>query len=797
MTETLLRDVRFALRTLAKAPTFTAAVVATIALAVGATTAMFAVVDGILLRPLPFPDSAETFVLCETNPRQGDFCGASPMNVADYARTAPSLDSAGVARPESFIARIGGETLGVHGAIVSPGFFQVLGTEALVGRLVEDRDMARGPNQAAVLSYEFWKERLGGDRGAIGRVVETDNGALTIVGVLKADAYFPGQTFAEIEVWKPLTASIDNVENRGWRGFTAIGRHKSNVSETVVTAELETVRAGLAAAYPEANKDWGLRIVNLRQQLVDNVDSTLWIFLGAVGFVLLIACANVASLLLVRATGRVPEFAVRSALGAARSRLAQQLVTESLLLSLAGGALGLVLAAWATTGFVALAPPTIPRLDEVAVDGRIALFAFLLSTAAALLFSFAPARQASRGDLSRTLTGQRGVAGSNTRLRSAFVVAQLALALVLLFGAGLLARSFGRLLQWDPGFDRAGVMTTWMMPPTGPTAGSVAAMERVRDEIASVPGVLGVALGSAGPLFGGVESGRLNVEGRTAADDSAPPVHWLDVSPHYFDTLGIRLLRGRQFSDTDVRGTANVALVNETLAQRFFPGQNPIGQRVEVDGHASEIVGIVADTRPLRPDQPTPPQLFWPIRQYPRGGAYLILRTTPGLGGVEKAVRARTASVNAAIQLSPMLGLDQRFERSVVSPRFNVLLVAAFALVAVALAGVGVYGVIAYALASRTRELGVRVALGATPGRLVRGVFLQGMTLGAIGIAAGCAGALALGRLLTSLLYGLPPADPLTLGAPPALLALVAAAACWLPARRAARVDPVVALAAE
>jgi putative ABC transport system permease protein len=796
MTETLLRDVRFALRTLAKAPSFTAAVVATIALAAGATTAMFAVVDGILLRPLPFPDSGDAFVLCETNPRQvGTFCGGSPMNVADYARTAPSLDSAGVARTEGFIATIGGAVVGVEGAIVSPGFFRVLRTEPMLGRLIEDRDMARGPNQAAVVSHAFWQQRLGGDRGVVGRVVETDNGTLTIVGILKADAYFPGQTFAEIEVWKPLTASFDNVENRAWRGFTAIGRRKPGVSETALSAELETVRAGLAAAYPEANREWGLRIVNLRRQLVDNVDSTLWIFLGAVGFVLLIACANVASLLLVRATNRVPEFAVRSALGAGRGRLAQQLVTESLLLSLAGGTLGVLLAAWATAGFVAVAPPTIPRLDEVGVDGRIILFAFALSTVAALVFGFAPARQASRSDLSRTLTGQRAVAGSHTRLRSAFVVVQLALALVLLFGAGLLTRSFTRLLRWDPGFDRAGVMTTWLSPPHG--SESVAAMERVRDEVAAIPGVRGAALGSAGPLFGGTETGQLAIDGRAEADAGAPPVHWMDVSPQYFDTLGIRLVRGRPFADTDVRAAAPVAIVNETFARRFFPGENPIGRRVSVQKHESEIVGIVSDTRPLYPDQPTAPQLFWPIRQFPRGGANLILRTTPGLAGVEKAVRERAASVNAAMQLSPMVTLDERFERNVVSPRFNVLLVAAFAFVAVVLAAVGVYGVLAYALASRTRELGVRIALGATPGRLVGTGFRQGMLLAAVGIAAGGAAALALGRLLTSLLYGLPPTDPLTFGAAVVLLALVAAMACWLPARRAARVDPVVALASE
>jgi predicted permease len=800
MIDMVLQDIRLALRTLAKAPTFTAAVMVTIALGVGATTAIFTVVDAILLRPLPFPDSEQAVVLCETNPAIGDWCGASPMNVADWARASRTLDSAGVARTEPLIVRASSENYGVIGGIASPGFFRVLRLRPMLGRLIEDRDMDRRTNHVVMVSNLFWQRRLGADLHVVGREIVLDEQPFTIVGVLPADAYVPGPV-DHVEVWKPLTASIDNVELRKWRGFRAIGRLARGASPAALRAELETIRAQLAKAYPEANRDWGLRIGGLRKELVGDVSRTLWIFLGAVGLVLLIACANVASLLLVRASGRAPEFAVRASLGARRGRLVQQLVTESLVMALGGGALGLLLAGWATSAFVALAPANIPRISEVGIDGHVILFTFMLSAVTAVIFGAAPARQASKADLNTVLRGNRATGGAGTRLRSALVVVELALALMLLVGAGLLIRTFDRLLRWDPGFDRAGLVTTWMLTPRGVGGGSaaVAVMERVRDEVVTVPGVRAAALGSAGPLFGGgPETGGLEIEGRPPfAPGEMPTVEWFDISRHYFDTLGVRVLRGRGFSAADTASAPPVAVVNDTMARRFFGGQNPIGRRVTVEEHPSEIVGVVADVRPLRPDQPTAPQIYWPIEQYRRLAAYLVLRTTPGIGGIEKGVRARAASVNAGIQISSFESIDQGLARSVVRPRFNMVLVAAFAAVAILLAAVGVYGVIAYAVASRTREIGVHIALGATPRRLVAAIVRRGMTLAAVGIAIGCAGAVAVGRLLSSLLYGLPATDPLTLTAAITLFALVACGACWLPARRASRVDPISALRVE
>jgi len=797
MGQTILQDLRFALRTLAKSPGFTAAVVATIALGIGATTAIFTVVNAVLFRPLPFPQSERAVMFCETNPSVGDWCGASPPNVADWARAARSLDSAGVARTEPFIGRDGSRAYGVDGGIASPGFFRVLRTRPALGRLLEERDMARGANHVALVSHAYWTERLQADRSIVGRVIVLDEQPFTVIGVLPADAYVPGGFLSAVEVWKPLTASVDRVDNRSWRGFTAIGRLADGASPAMLRVELDTIRAQLEKAYPEANVHWGLRIGNLRREMVGDVSTRLWIFLGAVAFVLLIACANVASLLLVRATGRGAEFAVRASLGAGRRRLVQQLVTESGAIALAGGALGLLLAIWATTGFVALAPSTIPRLGEVTIDARVVIFAFLLAAATAVIFGLAPARYAARATLSDALRGARLTRGTETRVRSALVVVEVALGLMLLVGAALLTRTFARLTQWDPGFDRAGLVTAWVLP-SSKVADPVNLMQRVRDEVAAIPGVRSAALGSGGPLFGGTETGGLSIEGRAPyAPADMPTIAWFDIGPHYFATLGVRFLRGRQFTPADDRAAPDVAIVNATFVRRFFQGENPIGRRVTVNDHAAEIVGVVGDVAPFEPSQPTMPQIYWPIEQYRRGAAYLLIRIAPGSSSVERAVQARASAVSAGMQVAPLVSLDERVSRRLVSPRFNMLLVGVFALVALVLAMIGVYGVVAHTVASRTREIGVRVALGATPGQVSAAVIRRGMFLVSMGIAAGCGGALATGRLLASVLSGLRAGDPVALGAAVFLFLAVSLLACWLPARRASRLDPTVALRVE
>ena len=799
MWNTLWQDMRFAVRTMAARPGFTAAVIVTIGLGVGATTSIFTVVNGVVLRPLPFPDSERVVMLCEPSAKTGSFCGASPMNVADWVRMGTALESAGVARGEGYIAQIAGETFGVRGGIASPGFFEVIRLRPEMGRLFEESDMDRGSNYVVLVSRRFWEQRLGADPAIVGRAVMLDGVAFTVVGVLPADAFIP--RLPGIDVWKPLTASVDDVEERSWRGFTAIGRMADGVGTTQLGVELETLRARLEQAYPEDNAGWSVHAVSLRQQLVGDTGRALWIFLAAVGLVLLIACANVASLFMVRATSRSAEFAVRASLGATRRRLLQQLLTESLFVSVAGGAAGLVLAIWATRAFLLLAPASIPRLSEVSIDARVAAFAFTLSALSAVFSGIASAGRATHGRLSGALGGTRQTQAAGGRMRSGLVVVELALALMLLVGAGLLARSFRQLLEWEPGFDRSGLAVSWMLPPgnvykTAPEL--VGVMERARAAVASVPGVRSAGLSSGGPLFGGGDGVRpLTIEGRAGEpDDEAPPVEWYDVDAHYFGTLGLAIVQGRDFAGSDSASAPAVAVVNETLARRFFPSERPVGRRVTVGEHTAEIVGVVADTTSFRPDQPTPPQIYWPIEQYPRGAAYLIMRAAE-VDGLEKTARARVADVDPRITLTAFMPLEDSFERGLTSPRFNATLVGVFAVIAVTLAAIGVFGVVAYTVASRTREIGVRLALGATPGGVVRQVVRRSMTLAAAGIALGLAGALAAGRLLESLLYGLPPRDVPTLLVTMAVFTVVALAACWLPARRAARINPISALRME
>lgn len=431
--DAFLLDLRFAWRTLLKAPAFSAAVIATMALGIGATASMFTLVNSIVLRPLPFSESDRVVSLCETSPRVEGWCVASPANVADWGDQARTLESAGVARTETFIAQGDEGSSGVRGAIASPGFFRVLRVGTAFGRVFEDRDMNRGANTVAIVSHGYWQRTLGGTSAAIGRTISLDGRAFTVIGILRADTYIP--ELGWVDVWKPLTASIDDVDNRNWRGFSAIGRLAPGASPADLRVELDVIGARLAAAYPASNAGWGIRAPALRDQTVGSTAATLWIFLGATAIVMLIACANVAGLLLVRATSRAPEFAVRASLGAGGRRLAAQLLTEGLVLSTAGGLLGLLVASWTTTTFVAMAPDSIPRLDEVSVDGRVVLFTVLLSAATAAVFGLAPARQASKPDLEATLKGRRHGDPRGTRLRSALVVVQIALALVLLVAA--------------------------------------------------------------------------------------------------------------------------------------------------------------------------------------------------------------------------------------------------------------------------------------------------------------------------------------------------------------------------
>ncbi len=796
--DTLRQDSLFALRTLRRNPGFSAAVVGTIALGIGANTAIFTVVDGILLQALPFEESERVLVLCETHEQVGDYCIASPPNVEDWDRASTTIATFGQARNWSFGINEPEGTRRLNAAIATPGWFPIHGVSAAYGRLFGPEDMAPGDNRVVILSHAFWNSRFGADPRVVGSTVVLDSRPHTIIGVLPDGAWI--HNFGTAQIWLPLTAIEDDVTNRAWRGFVTLGKLAAGASLAAAREEMEAIRAGLASEHPETNQGWGLRLERLRDNVAGPARSTLLIFLGAVGLVLLIACANVANLLLVRATARTQEFAVRASMGAGRLRLGRQLMTESVVLAGLGGGAGVLLALLATRAFLAWAPADIPRLSEVRLDGSVLAFAIGITAATAFLFGLAPALSVARGRLGQAMRARRAEAhGSGTR--NLLVIGELALAVMLLVGAGLLTRGFSSLLTWDPGFDRDGLIMMFGVAPTDKYVTGEQAVdffERAAEELRAVPGVEAVGLTSAGPLFGGLESERFDIVGRPAATpEDRPSTRYYDIGPRYFDTMGIAVVRGRGIETTDTATSVPVVVVNETFAERHFPDEEVLGQRIEVLDGAREIVGVVRDIRPFAPDETVGAEIYVPKRQYTRWGGYFVLRARDAPEGVVETARARLRALDGDFDPGRFRTLGEMADQQLVNPRFNMLLIGVFALAALALAAIGTYGVIAYAVASRTHEIGIRLALGARPETIRAAVIRRGMALAGAGLLLGIAGAALVSRVLSSLLYGISPTDPATLAAIVTIFALVALAACWLPAARASRLDPQAALRAE
>jgi putative ABC transport system permease protein len=801
--DALIHDLRFALRTLLRSPGFALLSTLTLALGIGVSVAIFSVVDRVLLRPLPFPDSRRLVALCETHPSVEGFCIASPPDVEDFSRASRTLTAIGLGRDWSFTARRGTAAEGVDGGLATPGLFRTLQITPALGRLFGREDMGPGAHHVVVLSDALWRSWYGGDRQVIGRSLVLNGEGYDIVGVLPAGVEVP--RLEEAKLWVPLPFDPRDEENRKWRGFQVVGRLAPGATPASAASELGAIQRDLGARYPETNRDWGVRVEPLLDQIVGPVRPTLLVFMGAVGILLLVACANVANLLVARGATREREFALRSALGAAPGRLFRLIATESVVMALAGGAGGLLVARWAMDVLLPLMPGRLPRLGSEALDARVLGFALLLTVATGIVAGLAPAARAARLDLAAAIKeGHQPVAWRRALgLRGGLVIAEVAMAFVLATGAGLLARSFASLLRWNPGFDQTHLLTFWTLASDGKYRdhASVSALfERIAAELRTVPGVTSVGMTSSGPLFGGRETDEFVLEGPEAGAAREPVVaRWYDMDPGYFPTLGVVLKRGRLFTGADREGAPPVALINQAMARRYFAGADPVGRRLRMKEAATplEIVGVVADIPPFLPGTPAQPEIYWPYAQSPRWASFFVLRTGGDPSAIVKAVQARLHGVDPDLEASSVETLEELVGFQLRRPRFNLLLIGVFAAFALALTLVGVYGVVAAAVAGRTREIGVRLALGATSRQVLAMVLREGMVLAGLGVGIGLVGAIWLTRFAARLLYGVTPGDAATRVVVVALVACAALLACWLPARRATKVDPVVALRSE
>jgi putative ABC transport system permease protein len=791
----VFHDCWYAVRKLVKSPSFSILVILTLALGIGANTAVFSVVRGIILRPLPYPHAERLVNICSLQNNVLDACTVSPPDMEDWARSSRTIEAAGIARGQAAVLRSDEGVESIPGALASPGFLDLFVAQPARGRLFR-RDDLQEP--VVILTYGLWQSRYGGDDSIIGRAIMLNDKSHEVIGVLPATLTVPEQERAQ--VWRPLPFDPRNEENRSWRGFDGVARLAPGVGVEAARNELSGLGARLARELPATNKGWSLTAAPLRERVVGSVGGTLWVFFGAVLFVLLIACTNVASLLLARSLGRRRELAVQAALGAGRARLIRQLLAESLMLGIAGGVLGTLFAWWAVSAFRSLAPPNIPRREEVGVDAAALAFTIAVSLGASLLFGLMPARRAVRTDLMDSLRTavQAPLARSLFSARRMLVVAEVALAFILLVGAGLLTRSFIAASQWQSGFNPNNLLVVWLLPSTTkyPTKPHVADLyRRTVEEVRTLPGVGAVGAASAGPLFGGRETDEFTLEG--AALDPLV-ARWYDIDASYFQTLGIPLVKGRFFTPDDRATGPRVAIVNETMARRLAADGNPIGRRVVWRGGSPpvtlEIVGVVGDVNPIASAAHVEPEIYWPNQQAPRWATFLVMRTTTDPTQTLKSLKARLATVDPNMSVRTLGTSEQLIGARLVSPRFYMTVLGVFAFVALVLAIGGTYSVISHNVAARTKEIGLRMSLGATPRDVLGLILRQGLQVVIIGIAIGLLGAALLTKLLASLLYRVTALDAVTFVSTAMLLLLAALVAAYIPARRAASVDPLTAI---
>jgi putative ABC transport system permease protein len=800
----MINDLRYAFRQLLKSPGFAAVTILTLALGIGACTAIFSVVNAVLLRPLDYPDPARLVVIRETQLPQFPEFSVSPPNFLDWEKQMKSFENLAAYSGSRINFTGDGEPQQLIGVKATAHYFDVYGIKPALGRTFLPEEDAPGKSHVVVLSYPFWHRVFGGAADVVGRPIQLNGEPYTVVGV----APLGFGIASKVDAWMPMAFDPKETanDNRGAHYLSVAGRLRPGVTVAQAEAELKVLAAQLATQYPDSNKGWGIFMMPLQEYSVRDVRIVLYTLLGAVGCVLLIACANIANLLLARATARHREISIRAALGASRARLVRQLLTESVLLALCGGLTGMLFARWGLDALLALAPANLPRVTDIQLDAGVLVFSLALSVITGLVFGIAPAWLAARADVNEALKqGSRGSTegGARGRLRSALVVIEVTFALMLLGGAGLLARSFIQLAHVDPGFtpENATVLRLSLPQkkyalPEQQTAFADALLERVK----TLPGVQAAGLTHSLPLASDYVLG-FNIEGRPAiAPSDLPSTNYYAITPEYFRAMGIRLVRGRVFTVRDDAKAPRVAIINETMARQHFPNEDPIGKRINITNGPDtwrEIIGIVGDIKQYGVDKATTNQSYEPFAQVPFSSLNVVIRTNGPATALLGAIRPTVYAVDKDQPIGTIRPLEEIVADSVARQRFAMTLLTVFSLVALVIAAVGIYGVMAYSVVQRTGEFGIRMALGAQQRDVLRLVLAQGGKLVGLGLIIGLAATLAASRAMGSMLFNTSAQDPFTLGTITLLLGAVALVACLLPASRATKVNPIEALRTE
>jgi putative ABC transport system permease protein len=813
--EVLAKDLRFALRMLRKSPSFSAIAVLTLALGIGANTTIFSIVNAVLLRPLPYPNPDRLVAIYNYTASDGNV-SFSYLDFLEWQRENRSFAVLATYRRSNFTLSGTAQTEHVQGDLISAEFFDMLGVKSLIGRTFKSADDHLGSAPVVLLSEGFWRRRYGAQPTILGQTIALDGTAYTVVGIIPANFSFSGNEFVTGDAYVPIGQSTDwSLRDRKITYEQGIGRLKPGVTLEQARAEMDAIARGLAEQYPETNKDNGIALVPLKQDITGDTATALYVLLGAVGFVLLIACVNIANLLLARSTSRMREFAVRSALGASRGRCIRQLLTESVLLSVMGGLLGLLFAVWGLRGALSVLPQRLPRANEIGLDAHVLLFTLGTSLLAGIFFGLAPALKISQTNFQETFKeGGRGFIGGRSRLQRVFIVAELALALVLLAGAGLMLRTLSELSAVNPGFNSHNVLNFGLtFPPAFSAEPPPALREHFRQIIAnleSLPGVEAASMVDAPLPMQGDDNLSFWLEGEPKPP-SENDMHWaidLGVQPHYLKVLQIPLKQGRFISEEDTVHSPAVVVVDEVLARKYFPNENPIGKRLNISpvDRQWEIVGVVGHAKQVGLAEGAAdnrPQLYYATMQLPdkfvplwavSGFIRFVVRTKGDPLATMGTIRTMFEKMNSQQTIYNVVTLDSIVFDSVAPHRFIMILLGVFAALAVLLASIGIYGVISYVVGQRTHEIGLRIALGACRSDVLRLVLGDSAAMAIVGVAIGIGAAFGLTRLLAKMLYGVSAHDPFTFAGVAILLMFVALAASYAPARRAMRVDPVVAL---